>query len=82
MPGGPRRIHRMLKKGNYSASVLALQVYLAAVLAAEILELAGNAARDNKKDRIVPRHMQPAIRNDKEYLAPDTCLMFAYFPCL
>ncbi len=31
-----------------------------------LAELAGNAARDNKKARIIPRHMNLAIRNDEE----------------
>ncbi|XP_050380719.1 histone H2A.1 [Argentina anserina] len=64
------RIARFLKKGRYAQRTgSGAPIYLAAVLeylAAEVLELAGNAARDNKKTRINPRHVLLAVRNDEE----------------
>ena len=64
------RVARFLRKGRFAARIGGgSSVYLAAVLeylAAEILELAGNAAKDNKKTRIIPRHIQLAVRNDEE----------------
>lgn len=40
--------------------------FLSWFVTAEILELAGNAARDNKKGRIAPRHILLAVANDEE----------------
>ncbi|XP_025059328.1 core histone macro-H2A.2 isoform X1 [Alligator sinensis] len=64
------RMMRYLKKGTFKYRIgMGAPVYMAAVieyLAAEILELAGNAARDNKKGRIAPRHILLAVANDEE----------------
>ena len=64
------RVYRYLRRGRYANRISSgASVYLTAVLeylSAEILELAGNAARDNKRMNIIPRHIQLAVRNDDE----------------
>lgn len=67
------RIHRLLRKGNYAERIgKGASIYLAAVLeylAAEVLELAGNAAESYHKQRINPRFIQLAIQHDDELKA-------------
>lgn len=68
-------IRRRLRKGNHAERVCpGASVYLTAVLeylAAEVLNVAGTAARHYKKTqrigpRINPHHLQLGIRNDEE----------------
>ena len=67
------RMARYMRQGGYAKRVGGgAPVYLASVLeylTAELLELAGNAAKDNKKQRIVPRHIMLAVKNDDELSA-------------
>lgn len=64
------RIHKELKKGRFASRIGAgAPVYLAGVLeylVTELTELAGQAAKDNNKKRITPRHLMLAIKNDDE----------------
>lgn len=64
------RVHRHLRKRKYASRIrVGSAVYAAVVLeylTAEILELAGNEAADNKKMLITPRHIMLAVRKDEE----------------
>ncbi|CAG5126781.1 unnamed protein product [Candidula unifasciata] len=64
------RVLRYLRRDTHHFRIAAgSPVYTAAVieyLVAEILELAGNAAKEFKRGRITPRHILLAISNDDE----------------
>mmetsp|Transcript_17537 Transcript_17537/g.27112 ORF Transcript_17537/g.27112 Transcript_17537/m.27112 type:complete len:211 (+) Transcript_17537:16-648(+) len=74
------RVKKYLKERTKLRIGAGSAIYLAAVLeymVAELLELSGNCARDNQKKRIIPRHVQLALRNDEELNkhTRDVCLM-------
>ena len=60
------RIARYLRKGHYTKRIgSTAAVFLAAVLeylTAELLELAGKSAENNKKTRITPRYISLAVK--------------------
>jgi len=63
------RVLTMMREKSHLRIGSGAPIYLSAVLeylCAEVLELAGNASRDNKRIRIIPRHVQLAIRSDDE----------------
>ncbi|CAI9107858.1 OLC1v1007329C1 [Oldenlandia corymbosa var. corymbosa] len=64
------RFARFLVAGNYSKKTTATAtIHISAVLqyvAAEVLELAGKAAKEDGKASILPCHIRSAIKNDEE----------------
>lgn len=64
------RIERNLRRGRYAKRVsVSSAVYLTGVLEyliAEVAELSADACQQNKKKRLLPRHIMLAIENDPE----------------
>jgi histone H2A len=64
------RIMKRLRGGRYAHRFAqGAPIFLAAVLeylSAEVLELGGNATRDARRKRIIPRDLQLAVRSDEE----------------
>ena len=64
------RLTRYLREGKYSdRSSVGAGVFMAAVLeylCSEILELAGEHTKKDKRIQMMPRHIQLAVRNDEE----------------
>ena len=63
------RARRILKAFHSGPIGRGAPVYLAAVIeyiVAEVMELSGNAARDNKRVRVTNRHLELAVHNDEE----------------
>jgi histone H2A len=65
----PSRARHIIEQSKHSRISATAPVYLAGVLeyiTADLLELSGNAARDNNKKTVTPVFMLLAIRHDEE----------------
>ena len=82
------RFHRALKEFTPKKRIaVGSPVYAAAVLeylCAEVLELAGNAAHDNKKRRVSPRHILLAVACDDELnkVCVYVCVCVCVYVCM
>ena len=69
VPRVERRLRMLRLADRYSALAATFLTGVLEYLAAESVELAGNACKDHGKKRITPRHIMLAFRNDEELKA-------------